>query len=60
MEFKEEYQQSLKLFEAALNEQDARGNHLCSVELAGMANIGVARCNLRLGNIRQVCRDGAN
>ena len=54
MEFREEYEQGLKLFEAALNEQDDRGNVLCPKDLAQTANMGVARCNLRLGNIRQV------
>ena len=56
MEFREEFEKGLKLFEAALSEQDDRGNHLCSSELAATANMGVARCNLRLGNVRQVGR----
>ena len=55
MEFKEEYEQGLKLYESALNETDDRGVALCPSELKVSANTGVARCNLRLGNIRQVC-----
>ena len=54
MEFREEYEQALKLFESALTEQDDRGRILCPSVDAVTANMGVARCNLRLGNIRQV------
>ena len=54
MEFREEYEQSLKLYESALNEKDDRGVVLCPIDLTALANMGVARCNLRLGNIRQV------
>ena len=54
MECREEYEQALKLFESALTEQDDRGRVLCPPDFAVTANMGVARCNLRLGNIRQV------
>jgi hypothetical protein len=56
MEFREEFEKGLKLFESALSEQDDKGKSLCSPELAATANMGVARCNLRLGNVRQVGR----
>jgi hypothetical protein len=49
MEFREEYEQGLKLYEAALSERDERGQTLCPPELVATANMGVARCNLRLG-----------
>ena len=54
MEFRGEYEQALKLFESALTEQDEKGRILCPPDHAVTANTGVARCNLRLGNIRQV------
>jgi WD repeat-containing protein 19 len=56
MEFREEYEQGLKLFEAALNERDDSGKSLCPADLAISATMGVARCNLRLGNVRQGIR----
>ena len=60
MEFRGEYEQALKLFESALTEQDEKGRILCPPDQAVTANTGVARCNLRLGNIRQVRKDTMN
>jgi hypothetical protein len=54
LEFREETERALKMFEAALNTQDSEGNFVCPDSLLGVANMGVARCNLRLGNIRFV------
>mmetsp|Transcript_23630 Transcript_23630/g.32414 ORF Transcript_23630/g.32414 Transcript_23630/m.32414 type:complete len:1528 (-) Transcript_23630:123-4706(-) len=56
LEFREEIERALKMFEAALNTQDSEGNFVCPESLVSAANIGVARCNLRLGNIRQGIR----
>ena len=52
LEFREEIERALKMFEAALNTQDSEGNYVCPQSLVAQANMGVARCNLRLGNIR--------
>ena len=60
MEFRGEYEQALKLFESALTEQDEKGRILCPPDHAVTANTGVARCNLRLGNIRQVRSETIN
>lgn len=52
LEFRDEIERALKMFEAALNTQDSKGNYVCPESLVSAANIGVARCNLRLGSIR--------
>jgi WD repeat-containing protein 19 len=56
LEFREEIDQALKMFEAALNAQDDAGNGICPENLIPGAMMGVARCNLRLGNARQGIR----
>lgn len=52
LEFRDEVERALKMFEATLNTQDSDGNFVCPKSLIAVANMGVARCNLRLGNIR--------
>jgi len=44
------------MFDAALNAQDAKGRSCCPDTLVPLAMMGVARCNLRSGNIRQGLR----
>jgi WD repeat-containing protein 19 len=56
LEFREDSATALRMFEDALNAQDAEGHGLCPENLAPLAMMGVARCNLRLGNIRQGIR----
>lgn len=52
LEFRDEIERALKMFEATLNTQDSDGNFVCPKSMIAVANMGVARCNLRLGNIR--------
>ncbi|KAJ1416172.1 hypothetical protein B484DRAFT_302829, partial [Ochromonadaceae sp. CCMP2298] len=47
---------ALRMFEDALGAQDAEGGGMCPQSLVGPAMMGVARCNLRMGNIRQGIR----
>lgn len=56
LEFREEVDPALKMFESALNAQDEAGHGICPESLVPHAMMGVARCNLRLGNIRQGIR----
>jgi len=56
LEFQERVDDALKMFTSAVNAQDAEGNYLCSEELSVVASAGVARCSLRLGNVRQGIR----
>ncbi len=52
LEFRDEIERALKMFEATLNTQDSEGNYVCPKSMIAVANMGVARCNLRLGNSR--------
>jgi WD repeat-containing protein 19 len=56
LEFREDSDSALKMFENALNSQDNDGNNICPDSLISTAMMGVSRCNLRLGNIRQGIR----
>lgn len=56
LEFREDSTAALKMFEDGLNAQDAEGASICPDNLVPIAMMGVARCNLRLGNIRQGIR----
>ena len=56
LEFRGEVDPALKMFDAALNAQDSRGRSCCPDALVPVAMMGVARCNLRGGNIRQGLR----
>lgn len=52
LEFRGEVDRALQMFESALNAVDDRGAPTCPEALNPVALMGVARCNLRLGNIR--------
>jgi WD repeat-containing protein 19 len=56
LEFREDSATALKMFEDALNAQDGDGANICPEPLVLLGMSGVARCNLRLGNIRQGIR----
>jgi WD repeat-containing protein 19 len=56
LEMREEYGSALQTFEEAMHIQDKEGNNLCPEDLIGACMSGVARCNLRLGNLRQGVR----
>ena len=56
LEFRDDSAAALKMFEDALNAQDAEGHSICPENLVPQGMMGVARCNLRLGNIRQGIR----
>ena len=56
LEFRGETDQALKMFDSALNAQDSKGRSCCPDQLVPLAMMGVARCNLRSGNIRQGLR----
>ena len=43
--------QALKMFESALNAEDDKGQSICPDKLINVAMMGVARCQLRSGNI---------
>jgi WD repeat-containing protein 19 len=56
LEFRDESEKALRLFESALNFVDENGMGLCPEALTPVAMAGIARCNLRQGNIRQGIR----
>jgi WD repeat-containing protein 19 len=56
LEFRDEPDAALRMFDSALSITDDRGKALCPDSIATLANMGIARCNLRLGNIRQGLR----
>ena len=56
LEFRDEVDLALKMFESALSIVDSNGKGLCPEKSIPQAMMGVARCNLRLGNIRQGMR----
>ncbi|CAE7660587.1 WDR19, partial [Symbiodinium microadriaticum] len=56
LEFRDDSDRALRLFESALNAVDNDGMGMCPEALAPVAMAGIARCNLRLGNIRQGIR----
>lgn len=56
LEFRDDGEAALRMFENALNAQDSNGNNSCPEALVPLAMKGVARCNLRLGNLRQGIR----
>jgi WD repeat-containing protein 19 len=54
LEFKGEYESALKMYESALNAVDADGRTpLCSDEQQTTCMAGIARCTLRLGDLRR-------
>jgi len=56
LEFRDDPGTALKMFEEALNARDADDANICPESLVPTAMMGVARCNLRMGNIRQGIR----
>jgi len=56
LEFRDDADSALKMFEDALAAQDEHGVGTCPQALVPVAMMGVARCTLRLGNIRQGIR----
>mmetsp|Transcript_12987 Transcript_12987/g.19570 ORF Transcript_12987/g.19570 Transcript_12987/m.19570 type:complete len:1468 (+) Transcript_12987:23-4426(+) len=60
LEFREESERALRLFESAINAVDNEGMGMCPEHLTPVAMAGIARCNLRLGNIRQGIRLAAD
>ena len=56
LEFRGETEPALRMFDAALNAQDTKGRACCPEHLVPLAMAGVARCNLRAGNVRQGIR----
>lgn len=56
LEFRDDTDKALKMFESALNSQDENGQSMCPEHLVKTAMMGVARCNMRLGNIKQGIR----
>lgn len=56
LESRGEVDQALGMFESALNTQDSKGQSVCPDALVSTAMMGVARCHLRTGNIRQGLR----
>jgi WD repeat-containing protein 19 len=56
LELRGDSELALKMFENALNEQDGNGQNICPDSLVPTALMGIARCNLRLGNYRQGLR----
>lgn len=56
LELREDYATALNTFEQAMHVQDSDGHNLCPEILIGACMAGVARCNLRLGNLRQGVR----
>ena len=56
LEFRDDSDRALRLFESALNAVDNDGMGMCPEALTPVAMSGIARCNLRLGNIRQGMR----
>lgn len=56
LEMREDYANALHTFEQAMHVQDNDGQNLCPETLITTCMAGVARCNLRLGNLRQGVR----
>lgn len=56
LEMREDYSNALHTFEQAMHVQDNEGQNLCPEALINTCMSGVARCNLRLGNLRQGIR----
>jgi WD repeat-containing protein 19 len=56
LELREDFSAALHTFEQAMHVQDAEGQNLCPQNLITVCMAGIARCNLRLGNLRQGIR----
>lgn len=56
LEFKDETEKALHMYEMSLNATDNNGNNICPESLSTSAMSGVVRCNLHLGNIKQGIR----
>jgi WD repeat-containing protein 19 len=56
LEARDEIDSALKMYEEALSALDNDGNRVCPDHLVPPAMMGIARCNLRLGNVRQGIR----
>ncbi len=56
LEARDETDNALKMFEEALHALDSDGNRVIPDHLVPPAMMGIARCNLRLGNVRQGVR----
>ena len=56
LEFKGEYENGLKMYESALNAMDGEGNLLATDAQQNVCMGGIARCTLRLGDLRRGVR----
>lgn len=56
LEFRNDAEMALRMFELALNTTDHTGRNLCNDQFASLAMMGISRCQLKLGNIRQGMR----
>ena len=56
LEFKGEYENGLKMYESALNSMDDEGNLLATDAQQTICMGGIARCTLRLGDLRRGVR----
>jgi WD repeat-containing protein 19 len=56
LEARDEIENALKMFEEALSALDNEGNRVISDASVPFSMMGIARCNLRLGNVRQGIR----
>jgi WD repeat-containing protein 19 len=51
LEFRDDSAGALRMFEDAISAHDSEGHNLCPEHLVSLAMMGIARCNLRQGNI---------
>ena len=56
LEFRDDNEGALRMFDSAINFQNSNGQNICPEHLVTMAMKGVARCDLRQGNLRQGIR----
>lgn len=56
LEVREDYTNALHTFEEAMRVQNSEGHNVCPESLIPACMAGIARCNLRLGNLRQGVR----
>jgi len=53
LEFRDDNEGALRMFDSAINFQNSNGQNICTEHLITQAMKGVARCDLRQGNLRQ-------
>jgi len=56
LEFKDETEKALHMYEMCLNTTDNNGVNICPESLSTTAMAGVVRCNIRLGSVKQGIR----